>query len=86
MNKIYLALLILITPLVSLAHPDWKHELELSEPTKLVGNVRAFVADSANVDFVGGGGESWYGIQVRVDLPEKYDGKWVTLLYKGGQS
>lgn len=83
MNKIYLALLVLIFPLGSWAHPDWKHELELPEPAELVGNVRAFVADSANIDFAGGGGESWHGIQVRISLPEKYDGKWVTLLYKG---
>ena len=83
MNKVYLALLALMIPLLSWAHPDWKHEFNLSEPTTLTGNVRAFVADSANVDFAGGGGESWNGIQVRIALPAEYDGKWVTLLYKG---
>lgn len=82
MKKFLLVVLTLISPITALAHPDWKHSFVTSGPTVVVGNVRAFVAAVANIDYAGGGGESWHGVEVRLSLPKKYDGQWVTLLYK----
>jgi hypothetical protein len=82
MNRTVFILISLLFPIALAAHPDWKDEFKISEPIEFVGNVRAFVADSANVDYSGGGGQSWHGVQVRIELPDKYEGKWVTFLYK----